>query len=93
MSPTPAQLPKNLDRYDDRDDIRCNLIESYDRLMHFVKKHLDDPFYLEGDVRVSVRNKLFREVVANILIHREYFKSIYCKVNHRKGKGYYRKWK
>jgi len=63
---------KNLDRYDDRDDIRCNLIESYDRLMHFVEKHLDDPFYLEGDVRVSVRNKLFREVVANILIHREY---------------------
>lgn len=63
---------KNLDRYDDRDDIRCNLIESYDRLMHFVEKHLDDPFYLEGDVRISVRNKLFREVVANILIHREY---------------------
>jgi len=63
---------KNLDRYDDRDDIRCNLIESYDRLMHFVEKHLDDPFYLEVDVRVSVRNKLFREVVANILIHREY---------------------
>jgi len=51
---------------------RNNLIESYDRLMHFVEKHLDDPFYLEGDVRVSVRNKLFREVVANILIHREY---------------------
>lgn len=28
--------------------------------------------YLEGDTRVSVRNKLFREVVANLLIHREY---------------------
>jgi len=63
---------KNLDRYDDRDDIRCNLIESYDRLMHFVEKHLDDPFYLEGNVRISVRDKLFREIVANILIHREY---------------------
>ena len=63
---------KDIDRYDDRDDVRCNLIESYDRLMHFVEKHLDDPFYLEGDVRVSIRNKLFREVVANILIHREY---------------------
>ena len=62
----------NLDRYDDRDDIRCNLIDSYDRLMNFIEKHLNDMFYLEGDARVSVRNKLFREVIANILIHREY---------------------
>lgn len=30
----------NLDRYDDRDDIRTNLIESYDRLMAFVAKHI-----------------------------------------------------
>jgi ATP-dependent DNA helicase RecG len=70
---TDAILRKvNLDRYDDRDDIRCNLIESYDRLMNFIEKHLNDMFYLEGDTRVSVRNKLFREVVGNILIHREY---------------------
>ena len=62
----------NIDRYDDRDDIRCNLIESYERLMTFVEKHLSDPFYLEGDARISVRNNLFREVVANTLIHREY---------------------
>ncbi len=40
--------------------------------MKFVYKHLSDPFYLEGDIRVSVRNKLFREVVAKLLIHREY---------------------
>ena len=40
--------------------------------MNFVEKHLNDTFYLEDDTRVSVRNKLFREVVANILIHREY---------------------
>ena len=70
---TDAILRKiDLDRYDDRDDIRCNLIESYDRLMSFIEKHISDMFYLEGDTRVSVRNKLFREVVANILIHREY---------------------
>lgn len=36
---------RNLDRYDDRDDIRTNLIESYDRLMAFTAKHLPDPFY------------------------------------------------
>lgn len=62
----------DLDRYDDRDDIRTNLLESYDRLMAFVGKHIADPFYLEGDQRVSLRERIFREVVANLLIHREY---------------------
>jgi ATP-dependent DNA helicase RecG len=62
----------DLDRYDDRDDIRTNLLESYDRLMAFVGKHIVDPFYLEGDQRISLRERIFREVVANLLIHREY---------------------
>lgn len=38
----------DIDRYDDRDDIRTNLLDSYDRLMNFAIKHLDDRFYLEG---------------------------------------------
>jgi len=63
---------ENLDRYDDRDDIRTNLIESFDRLMAFVAKHLPDKFYLEGVVSISLRDRLFREVVSNLLIHREY---------------------
>ena len=63
---------ENIDRYDDRDNIRCNLIESYDRLMNFVEKHLSDKFYLEGIQRISLRDKIFREVIANMLIHREY---------------------
>ncbi|OGS28132.1 MAG: AAA family ATPase [Elusimicrobia bacterium RIFOXYB2_FULL_48_7] len=63
---------ENLDRYDDRDDIRTNLIESYDRIMAFVEKHLPDKFYIEKDQRISLRNHLFREVAGNILIHREY---------------------
>ena len=62
----------DLDRYDDRDDIRTNLLESYDRLMAFVYTHIVDPFYLEGTQRVSLRERIFREVVANLLIHREY---------------------
>lgn len=62
----------NIDRYDDRDDIRVNLIESYERLMQFVSKHLNDNFYLEGDRRISLRDKIFREVVSNLLIHREF---------------------
>ncbi len=63
---------ENLDRYDDRDEIKCNLIRSYDRLMSFLEKHLNDKFYMEGEQRIDVRNTLFREVVANLLIHREF---------------------
>lgn len=63
---------QDLDRYDDRLDIRGNLVEAYDQLMDFVTKHLPDPFYLEGRVRVSLREKIFREIVANLLVHREY---------------------
>lgn len=62
----------NLDRYDDRDDIRTNLLSSYERLMSFVNKHLDDKFYMEGDLRISLRDKIFREAVSNMLIHRDF---------------------
>ncbi|MDR2621467.1 MAG: transcriptional regulator, partial [Dysgonamonadaceae bacterium] len=60
------------DRYDDRENIRCNLVQAYDRLMAFVSKHLPDKFYLQGDQRISLREKIFREIVVNMLIHREY---------------------
>jgi len=62
----------DLDRYDDRENIRCNVIDAYDKLMDFVGKHLPDKFYLEGAQRISLRDKIFREIVANMLIHREY---------------------
>ena len=63
---------KNIDRYDDRDDIRTNLFESYDRLMAFVAKHLSEKFHLINTQRINVRDNLFREVIANLLVHREY---------------------
>lgn len=63
---------KDTDRYDDRLTVRTNLIEAYDLLMGFVAKHLNDPFFLEGDMRISLRDKIFRELVANIIAHREY---------------------
>ena len=63
---------KNVDRYDDRDDIRTNLIESFDRLMAFVDKHLDDRFYIENNQRIDVRNKIAREICSNLLMHREF---------------------
>ncbi|HNW88507.1 MAG TPA: putative DNA binding domain-containing protein [Bacteroidales bacterium] len=62
----------NLDRWDDRLTIRTNLIDSYLQLMDFVKKHLDDRFYLDGDVRKDLRILIFREVIGNIIVHREY---------------------
>lgn len=62
----------NLDRYDDRDFVTVNLVESYERIMAFVAKHLPDPFHLEGTTSISLRDAIFREVASNILIHREY---------------------
>jgi ATP-dependent DNA helicase RecG len=53
---------RDIDRYDDRINIRCNLIEAYDLLMQFVAKHLPDKFFLEGDQRISLRDTIFREV-------------------------------
>lgn len=71
---------ENLDRYDDRDDIRTNLLQSYERLMAFGAKHLPDRFYLEGDQRISIRDRILREVVANLLIHREYLNAFPAKL-------------
>ena len=68
---TDALLRKvNVSRYDDRDDIRTNLLDSFDRLMAFAQKHTNDPFYLDGTMRVSLRDKIVRELVSNLLIHR-----------------------
>ena len=63
---------KDIERYDDRDDIRTNLLDSYDRLTDFIKKHLNDKFYIENDQRINVRDVIARELCANLLIHREY---------------------
>ena len=53
---------RDLERYDDRENIRCNLVEAYDLLMKFVAKHLPDKFYLERDQRISLRETIFREI-------------------------------
>lgn len=69
----------SIERYDDRAYIQTNLIEAYETLMDFVAKHLSDKFYMEGDQRVSLRTKIFREVIANLLVHREYTNAYPCK--------------
>lgn len=63
---------KDVDRFDDRITLRTNLIDSYDQIMAFVAKHLPDKFYLEEDQRRDLRTIIFREIVANIIVHREY---------------------
>ena len=60
-------------RYDDRDTVNCNLLQAYERLMAFVRKHTPDRFYLEGDVRLSIRDIIFREMITNMLTHREFY--------------------
>lgn len=63
---------KNIDRYDDREVIITNLIDSYRKLMDFGKKHLNDTFVLDGDQSVSARDKILREIISNILAYRDY---------------------
>lgn len=63
---------KNVDRYDDREVVITNLIDSYRRLMDFGKKHLNDVFVLEGDQSISARNKILREILSNILAQSDY---------------------
>ena len=78
----------NVDRYDDRELVSTNLIESYDRLMAFAAKHLPDKFFLEGTVSISLRDKIAREIISNILIHREYSSSYIAKLIIEKDRMY-----
>ena len=48
------------------------MLESYERLTDFIKKHLNEKFYIEGDQRINVRDVIARELCANLLMHREY---------------------
>lgn len=63
---------ENVDRYDDRDVIITNLLETYDRLIAFGQKHLSDPFVQEGVQSVSARDRILREVCSNSLAHRDF---------------------
>ncbi len=62
----------NLDRYDDREVILTNLLESYEQMFEFGQKHLNDLFVLDGIQNVSARDKILREIISNSLAHRDY---------------------
>ena len=69
----------NVDRYDDREVIKTNLIESYKQLLEFGRKNLPDKFFLEDTVNKSLRNTIVREMVSNTLMHREFTSSYTAK--------------
>lgn len=70
----------NLDRYDDRDVITTNLLESYDRLLEFGRLHLNDNFVLDGIISVSARDKILREIISNLLAHRDFSNAYVAKM-------------
>ena len=63
---------ENLDRYDDRLIVTTNLVEAHAMVSGFAKRHLPDRFMLEGDRSVSPRDVIIRELVSNLMIHREF---------------------
>lgn len=70
---------RNTDRWDDRINppLRTNLIQTYISLMDFVRKHLPGRFFIdETGQRVDIRELIFREIVGNIIVHREYTNAI-----------------
>ena len=71
---------ENLDRYDDRLMVSCNLIDAYDRLIEFIAKHTLDRFHIVNNQSVSLRSKIARELVSNILVHREYTSAFPAKI-------------
>ena len=70
----------SMDRYDDRDVVITNLLDSYDRLIRFGQKHLNDTFVLDGLQNVSARDKILREIVSNSLVHRDYSSNFIAKL-------------
>lgn len=79
---------QNLDRYDDRDVVITNLLESYDHLITFGEKHLNNTFHLEGMQSVSARDHILREIVSNLLMHRDFSSGYVAKMVIEKDKLY-----
>ena len=76
----------DLDRYDDRLMVGTNLIEAYEQLMDFISRHTLDRFFLVDNQRVSVRSWIARELVSNILVHREFSRGYMARIIIEKGR-------
>jgi predicted HTH transcriptional regulator len=60
--------------------------------MEFIAKHTNDPFVLIGDQSVSVRSWIARELVSNLLAHREYSKAFNAKLIIERERIYTENW-
>lgn len=67
----------NMDRWDDRLLLKTNLIDSYLQALSFIKSKWPEKFYQDNaGERKDLRELIFRELVGNIIIHREYNNSL-----------------
>jgi ATP-dependent DNA helicase RecG len=62
----------NVDRYDKRIQVSANLIESFGIITDFIAKHTDNPLRFINDQKVSPRDQISKEIVSNMIIHREF---------------------
>lgn len=64
---------ENMNRWDDRLLLKTNLIDSYLQALAFIKDKWAEKFYQDRNgERKDLRELIFRELVGNIIIHREY---------------------
>ncbi len=63
---------EDTERYDDRLTLRTNLLDCFDSAMKFISNNLPAPFYMDGTRRINLRENIFRELIANMLVHKEY---------------------
>jgi predicted HTH transcriptional regulator len=81
---------KIFDRNEDGDFDITRQTEQVTQL--YLRKHLPDKFYQEGEQRVSLRDRIFREVVGNLLVHREFANAFPAKFIIEKDQVYVENW-
>jgi ATP-dependent DNA helicase RecG len=67
-------------------------IEAYDKLMDYIARHTLDRFFLMDDQRVSIRTWIARELVSNLLVHREYSKGFLARLIIEQDRIYAENW-
>lgn len=60
--------------------IITNLLDSYDKLLAFGQRHLNDLFTLDGIISVSARDHILREITSNLLVHRDFSNAYVAKL-------------
>ncbi len=64
---------KDIERYDDRFICEENLINSFDEIQKYINANIESPFFLdENGVTYNATGVVVREIVGNILIHRDF---------------------